>query len=88
MALDQLTSRLKMMELSRIYAHNAPDSTHPKYVAAQAALTDAWNSMTPAQKKTHREQVRDAISHRMPEAIRESVAASLDAQIALDPEVQ
>ena len=83
-----LTKRLQMIELAREFSKNPPANVPPKFQVALDALVAAWNSFTKAQKKNHRENVRDDLVARMPQEWQVPVAASIDADIAADAEVQ
>ena len=82
-----LTKRLQMIELAREFSKNPPANVPPKFQAAFDALVAAWNSFTRAQKKNHRENVRDEQVARIPREWQAPVTASINADIADDAEV-
>jgi hypothetical protein len=88
-----LTKRLQMIELAREFSKNPPANVPPKFQAALDALVAAWNSFTKAQKKNHRENMRDelvAAWSRLPvsAAMKATMTAAANADIAADAEVQ
>ena len=83
-----LTKRLQMIELAREFSKNPPANVPPKFQAAFDALVAAWNSFTKAQKKNHRETVRDERVAAMPPEWQARFATAIDADIAADTEVQ
>ena len=83
-----LTKRLQMIELAREFAKNPPANVPLKFQAALDALVAAWNSFTKAQKKNHRENVRDEQIAAMPPEWQARFATAINADIAADTEVQ